>query len=68
MAVVPINPVKKRVKGRTQIETPATSVANLIDPQRIFRELSGIDRVDKAEAFHRGMLTGSQPSAVSPQQ
>ena len=47
MAVVPINPVEEGVKGRAQIETAATPVANLIDPQRIFRKLSGIDRLNQ---------------------
>jgi hypothetical protein len=47
MAVVPINSIEEGVKGRAQIETAATPVANLIDPQRIFRKLSGIDRLNQ---------------------
>jgi hypothetical protein len=47
MAVVPVDAVEQRVEGRTQIEAPAASVANLIDPQRIFRELSRIDGLNQ---------------------
>jgi len=47
MAVMPINPVEKSIEGRAQIEAAATSVADLIDAQRIFRKLSGINRLDQ---------------------
>ena len=47
MAVVPVDAVEERVERRAEIETATASVANLIDPQRIFRELSGIDRLNQ---------------------
>lgn len=62
-----IDAIQQRVEGWAEIETAAAVVADLIDPQRFFLQLLGIDRIDEAEAFHANAgreAVGNQLSAL----
>src|SRR5687767_5335721 len=47
-----VDPAEQRVERRTEIEAPATAVADLIDAQRLLLELYRVDRTDETQAFH----------------
>ena len=46
ITLVVIDPVQKRVEGRTKIEAAAASVADIIDSQRFLFEGGRIDRLE----------------------
>jgi hypothetical protein len=50
--LIPVDAVEQRVERRTEIEAAAAPVADLIDAQRFFVQLRGIDRLDEGETSH----------------
>jgi len=53
IAFIIVNPPEQCIERRAEIETASATVADFVDPQRFLVQLSGINRVDEAEALHR---------------
>ena len=46
VSLIPVDAIEQRVKRRAQIEAAPASVADFIDPLRVFVELRGVDGIN----------------------
>ena len=60
VAVVAIDAIEQRVKGRAQIETSPAAVANLVDPVGLLIEIhTAPRRCNEIQSFHAGTIMQS---------
>jgi len=52
ITLVDVDPVQQSIERGAEVEASPAPVADLIDPEGFFLEMSGVCRLKKTEAFH----------------